>query len=79
MSNGHAKVVADRAKIYYLKFAAELLFKGVNGSSATNNLNIIYINWYNKAVYRNKRRVLGYKNTIVSLKLLKVNVTRILH
>ena len=49
-SNGHAKVVANRAKIYYLKFAAKLLFKGVNGGSAANNLNIIYINWYNEAV-----------------------------
>ena len=43
-SNGHAKVVADRAKIYYLKFTTELLFKRVNGGSAINNLNIIYIN-----------------------------------
>jgi hypothetical protein len=43
-SNGYAKVVANRAKIYYLKFAAELLFKGVDGGSAANNLNIIYIN-----------------------------------
>jgi hypothetical protein len=42
-NNGYTKVVANRAKIYYLKLAAELLFKGVNGSSATNNLNIIYI------------------------------------
>ena len=71
MSNGYAKVVADRAKIYYLKFATELLFKGVNSGSTINNLNIIYINWYNKAVYRDKRRVLNYKNTIVGLKLLK--------
>ena len=54
-SNGYAKVVTDRAKIYYLKFAAELLFKGVNGGSTINNLNIIYINWYNEAVYRGKR------------------------
>ena len=44
MSNGYTKVVANRAKIYYLKFAAELLFKGVNGGFTTNNLNIIYIN-----------------------------------
>ena len=44
MSNGYAKVVADRAKIYYLKFATELLFKGVNSGSTINNLNIIYIN-----------------------------------
>ena len=72
MSNSYAKVVANRAKIYYLKFATELLFKGVNGGFTTDNLNIIYINWYNKAVYRDKRRVLGYKNAIVSLKLLKV-------
>ena len=43
-SNGHAKVVANRAKICHLKFAAELLFKGVDGGSAVNNLNIIYIN-----------------------------------
>ena len=49
-----------------------MLFKRVNGSFTVNNLNIIYINWYNKAVYRGKRRVFGYKNTIVSLKLLKV-------
>ena len=44
VSNGYAKVVANRAKIYYLKFAAELLFKGVDGSFTVNNLNIIYIN-----------------------------------
>ena len=43
-SNGHAKVVANRAKIYYLKFTAKLLFKGVNSGSTINNLNIIYIN-----------------------------------
>jgi hypothetical protein len=43
-SNSYAKVVANRAKIYYLKFAAELLFKGVDGGSAANNLDIIYIN-----------------------------------
>jgi len=48
-----------------------LLFKGVNGGSAANNLDIIYINWYNKAVYRSKRRVLGYKNAVVGLKLLE--------
>ena len=42
-SNSYTKVVANRAKIYYLKFAIELLFKRVNGSSAANNLNIIYI------------------------------------
>ena len=72
MSNSHAKVVANKAKIYYLKFATELLFKGVNSSSITDNLNIIYINWYNKAVYRGKRWVLSYKNAIVGLKLLKV-------
>jgi hypothetical protein len=43
-SNSHAKVVANRAKIYYFKFTAELLFKGVNSGSTANNLNIIYIN-----------------------------------
>ena len=42
-SNGHAKVVADRAKICYLKFAAELLFKRVDGGSAADNLNIVYV------------------------------------
>jgi hypothetical protein len=71
VSNSYAKVVADRAKIYYLKFAAELLFKGVNSGSAVNDLNIIYINWYDEAVHRSKRRVLSYKNAIVSLKLLE--------
>ena len=49
-----------------------MLFKGVNSGFTVNNLDIIYINWYNKAVYRDKRRVLGYKNAVVSLKLLKV-------
>ena len=44
VSNGYTKVVANRAKIRYLKFATKLLFKGVNSSSTTNNLNIIYIN-----------------------------------
>jgi hypothetical protein len=44
MSNSYAKVVADRAKICYLKFTAELLFKGVNGGFAVDNLDIIYIN-----------------------------------
>ena len=43
-SNGYAKIVANRAKIYYLKFAIELLFKGINSGSTINNLNIIYIN-----------------------------------
>ena len=71
ISNSYTKVVTNRAKICHLKFATELLFKGVNGGSTTNNLNIIYINWYNKAIYRNKRGGLSYKNTIVSLKLLK--------
>ena len=44
VSNSYAKVVADRAKIYYFKFTTELLFKGVDGGSIINNLNIIYIN-----------------------------------
>ena len=43
-SNGYIKVVANRAKIYYLKFAVELLFKGVDGGFTTNNFNIVYIN-----------------------------------
>ena len=72
ISNSYTKVVANRAKIYYLKFAVKLLFKRVNSGSVINNLNIIYIDWYNKAIYRGKRGVLGYKNAIVSLKLLKV-------
>jgi hypothetical protein len=42
-SNGYAKVVTNRAKIYYLKFTAELLFKRVNGGSTANNIDIIYI------------------------------------
>ena len=71
VSNSYIKVVANKAKIYYLKFTAKLLFKRVNGGFTTNNFNIIYIDWYNKAVYKNKRGVFGYKNTIVSLKLLK--------
>ena len=71
MSNGYTKVVVNRAKICHFKFAAELLFKGVNSGSTINNLNIIYINWYDEAVYKSKRRVLSYKNAIVSLKLLK--------
>ena len=49
-----------------------MLFKGVNSSSTINNLNIIYINWYNEAVYRSKRQILSYKNAIVGSKLLKV-------
>jgi hypothetical protein len=44
VSNSHAKVVANRAKICYLKLAIKLLFKGVNGSSTINNFNIVYIN-----------------------------------
>jgi hypothetical protein len=42
-SNGYTKVVADRAKICHLKFAAELLFKRVNGGSTADNLNIVYV------------------------------------
>ena len=70
-SNSHAKVVADRAKIYHLKFAAKLLFKRVDNSFTADNLNIIYIDWYDEAVYRGKRGVLSHKNTVVGLKLLK--------
>jgi hypothetical protein len=44
VSNSYAKVVANRAKIYYFKFTVGLLFKGINGGSAADNLNIIYIN-----------------------------------
>ena len=43
INNSYIKVVADRAKIYYLKFVAELLFKGINNSFTANNFNIIYI------------------------------------
>ena len=43
-SNGYAKVVANKAKICHLKFAAKLLFKKVNGGFIINNFNIIYIN-----------------------------------
>jgi hypothetical protein len=43
-SNGYTKVVADRAKIYYLKLAAELLFKGVDGSFTADDFDIVYIN-----------------------------------
>ena len=71
VSNGYAKVVINRAKICYFKFVAKLLFKGVNSGFIADNLNIIYINWYNEAIYRGKRQVLSYKNTIVGLKLLK--------
>ena len=71
-SNSYTKIVTDKAKICYFKFTTELLFKGVNGGSAVNNLDIIYINWYDKAIYKNKRQILSYKNTIVSLKFLKV-------
>jgi hypothetical protein len=70
-SNGYTKVVTNRAKICYLKFAIELLFKGINSGFTANNLDIIYINWYNKTVYRSKRWVFNYKNDIVGLKLLK--------
>jgi hypothetical protein len=44
VSDSYTKVVANRTKIYYLKFTTELLFKGVNSSSTANNLDIIYIN-----------------------------------
>jgi hypothetical protein len=71
VSNGYTKVVVNRAKICYFNFATELLFKGVNSSSTANNLNIIYINWYNEAICRSKRWILSYKNAVVGLKLLK--------
>jgi hypothetical protein len=71
VGNSYAKVVADRAKIYYLKFTTELLFKGVDSGFTANNFNIIYINWYDEAVYRSKRQILSYKNAIVGLELLE--------
>ena len=43
VSNSYTKVVANRAKICYFKFAAKLLFKRVNGGSTANNFNIVYI------------------------------------
>ena len=43
ISNGYAKVVANRAKIYYLKFTAELLFKGVNSGFTADDLDVVYI------------------------------------
>ena len=42
-SNSYTKVVANRAKICYLKFTIELQFKGVNGGSAADNLNVVYV------------------------------------
>jgi hypothetical protein len=71
VSNSYTKVVTDRAKIYYFKLTVELLFKRVNSSFTADNLNIIYINWYDKAIYRGKRQILSYKNTIVGLKFLE--------
>jgi hypothetical protein len=71
MSNSYTKVVTNRAKIYYFKFATELLFKGVNGGSTANDLDIIYINWYDATIRRGKRWVLSYKNAIVGLELLE--------
>jgi hypothetical protein len=49
-----------------------LLFKGVNDGFTADNLDIIYINWYNKAVYRSERWVLSYKNAIIGLEFLEV-------
>jgi hypothetical protein len=43
ISNSYTKVVANRAKIYYLKFTAELLFKRVDSGFTADNLDIIYI------------------------------------
>ena len=48
-----------------------MLFKRVNSGFAVNNFNIVYIDWYNKTVYRSKRGVLSYKNAVISLKLLE--------
>ena len=41
ISNSYAKVIANRAKIRHFKFTTKLLFKGVNGGSTVNDLNII--------------------------------------
>ena len=43
ISNSYAKVVANRTKIYYFKFAIKLLFKRVNNGFTADNFNIIYI------------------------------------
>ena len=43
INNSYTKVVVDRAKIYYLKFAVELLFKGVNSGFTADDLNVVYI------------------------------------
>ena len=40
-SNGYAKIVADRAKIHYLKFTTKLLFKGVNGGFTIKIISMI--------------------------------------
>ena len=48
-----------------------MLFKEVDSGFTADNLDIVYINWYDEAIYRGKRRVLSYKNTIVGLKLLE--------
>ena len=74
INNNYAKVVVNKAKIYYLKFVAELLFRKINNGFVINNFDIIYIDWYNKAIYKNKRGVFGYKNAVVGLKFLKAKV-----
>jgi hypothetical protein len=71
VSNSYTKVVANRAKICHLKFAIELLFKRIDSGSTADDFDIIYIDWYDEAVYRSKRGVLSYKNAVVGLKLLK--------
>ena len=43
-NNSYAKIIANRAKIYHLKFTVKLLFKRVNSGFTANNFNIIYIN-----------------------------------
>jgi hypothetical protein len=48
-----------------------LLFKGVDGGPTANNLNIVYIDWYDKAVCRGKRQVLGCKDAVIGLKFLE--------
>ena len=43
-SNSYIKVIANGAKICYLKFAIKLLFKRINSGFIASNFNIIYIN-----------------------------------
>ena len=42
-SDGHAKVVANRAKICHLKFTTELPFNGVDGGPTADDLDVVYV------------------------------------